>query len=71
VNERNKWWWFRRVSGSTVQGISWIEEGLSDQRASGAILFVPFYLALRAEALHLANRTSEALEVINDAQALA
>jgi len=62
--------WARSVSGSTAQGLSWIEEGLSDQRASGAILFVPFYLGLKAEALHLANRTSEALEVIHEAQAL-
>jgi hypothetical protein len=62
--------WARSVSGSTAQGLSWIEEGLSDQWASGAILFVPFYLGLKAEALHLANRTSEALEVIHEAQAL-
>ncbi len=32
---------------------------------------VPFFLALKAEALHLADRTSEALEAINEADALA
>jgi hypothetical protein len=32
---------------------------------------LPQFLALRAEALYLANRTSEALEAINEAQALA
>jgi predicted ATPase len=62
--------WARSVSGSTAQGLSWIEDGLSDQRAIGAILFAPFYLGLKAEVLHLANRTSEALEVILEAEAL-
>ena len=32
---------------------------------------VPLFLALKAEALHLANRTSEALEAIREAEALA
>ena len=32
---------------------------------------MPFFLALKAEALHLADRTSEALEAIREAQALA
>ena len=32
---------------------------------------VPYFLARKAEALHLADRTSEALEAINEAQALA
>ena len=31
---------------------------------------VPYYLALKAEALHLADRTSEALEAITEAEAL-
>jgi adenylate cyclase len=31
---------------------------------------VPFWLALKAEALHAANRTSEALEAITEAEAL-
>ena len=32
---------------------------------------MPFYLALKAEALYLADRISEALEVLNEAEALA
>jgi hypothetical protein len=32
---------------------------------------VAYYLALKAEALYLAHRTSEALEAINEAEALA
>jgi hypothetical protein len=31
---------------------------------------VPYWLALKAEALHLADRTSEALEAIKEAEAL-
>ena len=35
------------------------------------MLGLPFYLGRKAEALHLADRTSEALEAINEAEALA
>src|SRR5262249_18384125 len=31
---------------------------------------IPYWLALKAEALHLADRTSEALEAINEAEAI-
>jgi predicted ATPase len=41
-----------------------------DWRATGAMLQVPYYLALKAEALHLADRTSEALEAIREAETL-
>ena len=36
----------------------------------GTSLMVPFMLALKAEALHLANRTHEALEAIKEADSL-
>jgi predicted ATPase len=42
-----------------------------DWRATGSKICVPYWLALKAEALHLADRTSEALEAIREAQALA
>jgi hypothetical protein len=32
---------------------------------------LPYFLALKAEALHLANRTCESLEAIREAEALA
>jgi len=35
-----------------------------------AIRGVPYFLALKAEALHLADRTAEALEAIREAEAL-
>jgi hypothetical protein len=36
----------------------------------GSILFLPFFLALTAEALHFADRTFEALEAIRVAEAV-
>jgi predicted ATPase len=63
--------WARSAAGDTVEGIPLIEEGISDARATGSLLALPQFLALKAEALHLANRTSEALAAINEAQALA
>jgi hypothetical protein len=35
------------------------------------MVFLPFFLALKAEALHLADRTFEALEAIKEAESLA
>jgi serine/threonine protein kinase len=62
--------WARSALGDTAQGISWIEKGIEDLRATGSILSLPYCLGLKAEALHLANRTSEALETIEEAEAL-
>jgi serine/threonine protein kinase/predicted ATPase len=62
--------WARSALGDTAQGISWIVKGIEDLRATGSILSLPYCLGLKAEALHLANRTSEALETIEEAEAL-
>jgi serine/threonine protein kinase/tetratricopeptide (TPR) repeat protein len=62
--------WARSIRGDTAGGISWIERGIEDTRAIGSILSVPYSLSLKAEALHLANRTVEALEAIKEAEAL-
>ena len=56
--------------GETAEGIAWIEQGIRDVRASGLTLDTPSLLALKAEALHLADRTSEALEAIREAEAM-
>jgi tetratricopeptide (TPR) repeat protein len=61
----------RSVLGNPVEGISWIEQGIRDVRATGTVLGLPTHLARKAEALHLAGRTSEALEAINETEALA
>jgi tetratricopeptide (TPR) repeat protein len=63
--------WARSASGNTKEGISLIEDGIRDYRATGALISLPLALGMKAEALHLADRTSEALEAIKEAQALA
>jgi predicted ATPase len=62
--------WVRSVSGDAPAGVLRIEEGINAWRATGTTFGVPFWLALKAEALHLADRTSEALEAIKEAEAL-
>jgi adenylate cyclase len=62
--------WARNASGDTEEGLAWIEGGIEDWMATRAILLVPYYLGLKAEALYLANRTFEALEAISQAEAL-
>jgi hypothetical protein len=63
--------WARSASASVSEGLSWIEDGIKGWRATGSIWVLPYFLALKAEALHLADRSSEALETIKEAQALA
>jgi adenylate cyclase len=63
--------WARSASGDTTEGIPWIEEGIDDWRATGAMIALPYHLGKKAEALHLADRTSEALEAIREAEAIA
>jgi predicted ATPase len=62
--------WARSVSGETAEGLSWIEDGIGGYRATGSMLDMPFLLALKAEALHLADRTSDAFETVNEVEAL-
>src|SRR5260370_1864666 len=59
--------WARSTSGDITEGISCIAKGIEDFRATGAFLGLPFFLALKAEALQLANRTFDA---ITEAEAL-
>ncbi len=61
----------RSASGNTAEGIPGIEQGIKELRATGSVLNLTSDLALKAEALHLADRTSEALEAINEAVAIA
>ncbi|HEY5743667.1 MAG TPA: hypothetical protein VIS99_14125, partial [Terrimicrobiaceae bacterium] len=62
--------WARSASGNTAEGLSWIEDGIEDYRATGSTLLGPLFLALKAEALHLADRSSDALQAITEAEAL-
>jgi hypothetical protein len=63
--------WALSASGDTTEGISSIEEGIRDYRATGSTLTMPYLLAIKAEALYLAHRAPEALEAIKEAEALA
>jgi predicted ATPase len=63
--------WARCASGDIADGLARIGQGIEDWRATGATLAVPYYLALKAEALHLADRTPEAIAAIEEAQVLA
>jgi predicted ATPase len=67
--------WARSASGNTAEGIPegipWIEQGIRDFRATGAVQWLPYFLGLKAEALHLADRSYEALEAIREAEAIA
>src|SRR5260370_31378698 len=61
--------WARSASGNTGEGIARIEDGIRDYRATGSMLRMPYFLALKAEAFYRANRLSEALEAIMEAEA--
>ena len=63
--------WARVVCGDTAAGISLIGQGVEDYRATGSIAGLPMWVALKAQALYLADRPSEALETIREAEALA
>jgi predicted ATPase len=63
--------WARSASGDTANGILWIEDAIEDFRSTGSTLCVPFWLALKAEALYLADRTSDGLEAITEAEKVA
>jgi serine/threonine protein kinase/predicted ATPase len=63
--------WARSALGDAAEGVSCIEDGIRAYRAPGSMLGMPFYLALNAEALYLADRTHVALEVLKEAEALA
>jgi tetratricopeptide (TPR) repeat protein len=63
--------WARSASGNTTEGIPEIEQATKDIRATGSVLGLETDLARKAEALHLAKRTSEALKTINEAIAIA
>jgi hypothetical protein len=62
------WLGARSASGKTAEGTAWIEQGIRDSRATGSVLGLPYFLGLKAEVLHLADRTSEALEAIKEAE---
>src|SRR5262249_46846596 len=63
--------WARSARGKLAEGITYIEDGIRDYQSTGATLRLPYFLSLKAEALHLADRTVEALEAIREAEVVA
>ena len=61
----------RSASGGASEGIACIEDAIRNYRATGAMLRMPYFLALKAEALHFADRIPEALEALEEAEAWA
>jgi tetratricopeptide (TPR) repeat protein len=62
--------WARSALGNTAEGLSRIEDGIDEVRASGLTSWMSYFLALKAEALYLANRASEAFQATTKAEAL-
>jgi predicted ATPase len=62
--------WVRSISGGTADGLASIEDGIRSIRSTDSMLTLPYWLAIKAEALHLVGRTSEALQAISEAEAL-
>src|SRR5580704_4531936 len=63
--------WALSVAGKCAEGILSIERGISDFRATGALVLGGYNLALKAEALYMADRSYDALEAIKEAELLA
>jgi len=62
--------WGRSVSGNVAEGMASIEDGINEYRAAGAILALPFFHTLKAEALYLVGRTYEALAALEEGEAV-
>ena len=62
--------WARSAAGDSAGGFLWIEDALRDYGATGSMMCLPYGLGLKAEVLHLAGRTPEALEAIREAAAV-
>ena len=62
--------WARCACGDTAEGLACIQGGIEDWVATGAMLVLPYYLALKAEALYVVDCTREALKVVGEAQAV-
>ena len=63
--------WARSACGNPAEGLTLIEEAMREWKAPGSTLVVPYWLALKAEALQFAGRLSEALAAVQEAEALA
>jgi serine/threonine protein kinase/tetratricopeptide (TPR) repeat protein len=60
--------WAQSALGETTQGVLSIEHGLEAWRGNGVVINLSFWLALKAEALHLAGLTLKSLETLTEAE---
>jgi predicted ATPase/DNA-binding winged helix-turn-helix (wHTH) protein len=56
--------------GQTEEGIMLMREGLADSRATGAALYLPYYLAMLVKACEIMGRIEEGLALLTEAIAL-
>jgi predicted ATPase len=61
--------WVQNACGSPAEGVIRIEEAIREWKAPGSTLVVPYWLALKTEALHSAGRLCEALDAVQEAEA--
>jgi predicted ATPase len=62
--------WAQSALGDTTQGVLAIEHGVKAWRENGVVIDLSLWLALKAEALHLAGLTFKALETLREAEAV-
>jgi predicted ATPase len=62
--------WALSASDHSAEGIPRIQDGIEGWRETGAMLVMTYWLALKAEAFYLADRISEALEAIREAESI-
>jgi tRNA A-37 threonylcarbamoyl transferase component Bud32/predicted ATPase len=60
--------WAQSALGDTTQGVLSIEHGVEAWRENGVVIDLSLWLALKAEALHLAGLTFKALETLTEAE---
>jgi tetratricopeptide (TPR) repeat protein len=60
--------WAQSALGDTMQGVLLIEHGVEAWRGNGVVFDLSLWLALKAEALHLAGLDFKALETLTEAE---
>jgi predicted ATPase len=59
--------WVKVKEGDVAEGISLLRSGSAAYRATGAELYMPYHIALRAAACEIAGQDEEALTLLDDA----
>ncbi|HMD62613.1 MAG TPA: AAA family ATPase [Stellaceae bacterium] len=59
--------WVKVNNGDTAEGISLLRSGSSASRATGAVVWMPYHIALLARACEIAGQVNEALALLDQA----